>query len=658
MISEFSLENFKAFADAQSIPIKPITLIYGENSSGKSSIIQALLMLKQTIEEKHHKDNKLLSRGGLVDLGSYREFVNSHNDSKEVLLDFFFKESETSKTSIKEMFLNDIQDRRRISDFDEIPENSIFIEDREVESGIKLFISKQAKTGGAFVRKIEVYFSSREPFVTYELLSQDESSTFTLKEINPKHHLLRELWKDKQEQLSELVFNEIKSALKRLYSTHIDNKAEVLERLQMLHNEASQALEKLENDLAMAKEIEKTIEHQIQALKSHTDNLEEKIKEAERDEAVLIESGANADTILSLQQELEDVKKQISDKELELSGTRKIISASETIDTANSDNQTQAIEDEIEELDALIKFWRNSQETSFEKYLNNLKRALNNSFKLVLENFSISFDNNSSKSLESYYFFRVYERFSASITLVESITSTCCSILEEMLESIDYLGPLREAPRRFYEAKQSTGSEVDKYGYSAIEQLYYGDSELKDTINDYFERFGIRYSIDAKSFQSYEAREFDLESLYAVRLIDGDTGIDVNISNVGFGISQVLPIIVKSLTSVNKLLLIEQPELHIHPKLQTELGELFVNCIESPRNNLFIIETHSEHLLLRLQTLISKGRIREDDVTIIYVDRKDKIAKCFPLRLDFEGDLIDDWPDDFFDERHKEIFSR
>jgi predicted ATPase len=147
-----------------------------------------------------------------------------------------------------------------------------------------------------------------------------------------------------------------------------------------------------------------------------------------------------------------------------------------------------------------------------------------------------------------------------------------------------------------------------------------------------------------------------ISDLFALRLVDKDTGVNVSIQDVGFGISQVLPIIVQSMLSRNSTLLIEQPEIHIHPRLQAELGSLLAECIKPPFENQFIIETHSEHLMLRLQKLIRKGKLKPEDISVIYVDRGTEGSKCLHLRLDEEGDFIDEWPDGFFEEDFNEIF--
>ena len=84
MFRKLSLENFKGFASEQTIELKPITLIYGANSSGKSSILQSLLLLKQTLEQSNDKSAILLSKGKYVDLGNYNDFINSHDTEKNL----------------------------------------------------------------------------------------------------------------------------------------------------------------------------------------------------------------------------------------------------------------------------------------------------------------------------------------------------------------------------------------------------------------------------------------------------------------------------------------------------------------------------------------------------------------------------------------------
>ena len=98
-----------------------------------------------------------------------------------------------------------------------------------------------------------------------------------------------------------------------------------------------------------------------------------------------------------------------------------------------------------------------------------------------------------------------------------------------------------------------------------------------------------------------------------MRLIDTrrKEHVSVALPDVGFGISQLLPFIVQSLVSEEQIISIEQPEVHVHPKLQADLGDLLAEAIKEPRQNQFIIETHSEHLILRLQRLVRKSSLNQ-----------------------------------------------
>jgi predicted ATPase len=151
-----------------------------------------------------------------------------------------------------------------------------------------------------------------------------------------------------------------------------------------------------------------------------------------------------------------------------------------------------------------------------------------------------------------------------------------------------------------------------------------------------------------------------------IRLVT-DAGIDLAITDVGYGISQILPIIVQSVMAKGKSILIEQPELHLHPAQQAELGDLFINAALGEQENAFLIETHSEHLLLRLMRRMREtvnGNLPEgippvspDDVSILYVQPTPKGSIVRILELDAEGQLLDPWPGGFFEEGFRERFA-
>ncbi|MBP7711459.1 MAG: AAA family ATPase [Gammaproteobacteria bacterium] len=126
--------------------------------------------------------------------------------------------------------------------------------------------------------------------------------------------------------------------------------------------------------------------------------------------------------------------------------------------------------------------------------------------------------------------------------------------------------------------------------------------------------------------------------------------------DVGIGISQVLPVLVLAYGSRGKLLAMEQPEIHLHPALQAELGDVFIEAALRERKNTFILETHSEHLILRLMRRIREGKISPNDVGVVFVEPLARGSRFIELRIDEEGDFIDEWPGGFFEESFHEKF--
>ena len=139
-----------------------------------------------------------------------------------------------------------------------------------------------------------------------------------------------------------------------------------------------------------------------------------------------------------------------------------------------------------------------------------------------------------------------------------------------------------------------------------------------------------------------------------LRLFDSLSGAGRSPNEVGTGTSQVLPIVATALGCERTVIAIEQPELHLHPKLQAELADLFLESALGERKNTFVLETHSEHLILRMLAGIRKGRVNPDDLAVLYVMPSAKGSKIFEMRVDQDGDFIDRWPGGFFEESYNE----
>ena len=124
--------------------------------------------------------------------------------------------------------------------------------------------------------------------------------------------------------------------------------------------------------------------------------------------------------------------------------------------------------------------------------------------------------------------------------------------------------------------------------------------------------------------------------------------LKLDITDVGFGISQVLPIIIQGFLSPQKsLTIIEQPEIHLHPTMQADLGDLFIDIVQKKQKKL-IIETHSEYLLRRIRRRISEGKIEAKDVSIcLFQSNKDGTGTVVEsLEIGEKGSFM--WPQDFY----------
>jgi predicted ATPase len=173
--------------------------------------------------------------------------------------------------------------------------------------------------------------------------------------------------------------------------------------------------------------------------------------------------------------------------------------------------------------------------------------------------------------------------------------------------------------------------------------------------------------VEAEAGRMKEAlRQSDIEKLRELVLVDRRTDTIVSHRDVGIGVSQVLPVLVAAYAYSNKILAMEQPEIHLHPALQSELADVFIASALGEQKNTFILETHSEHVMLRILRRIRETNegelpegmppVRPEDVSVLYVSptRSGATVTAIPIRKD--GEFAERWPQGFFDERAKELF--
>ena len=124
-------------------------------------------------------------------------------------------------------------------------------------------------------------------------------------------------------------------------------------------------------------------------------------------------------------------------------------------------------------------------------------------------------------------------------------------------------------------------------------------------------------------------------------------GVETSLSDVGFGISQFLPIIVADLQlPKSSTLFVAQPEIHLHPSVQSSFGDYLMTQIKTKDKN-YVIETHSEYLLNKIRLGIVKGDIKEGDVKILFVDNEGKYNIIHKIRFTKQGQILNA-PDNFF----------
>ncbi len=232
---------------------------------------------------------------------------------------------------------------------------------------------------------------------------------------------------------------------------------------------------------------------------------------------------------------------------------------------------------------------------------------------------------------------------------------------EGLMDSIYYLGPLREHPRREYHWGGANPDDVGQRGERTV------DAILAATRDD--QRRSLGYRKQRKPFQEMIAHwlnelglihEFRLEeiasgtNLYQATVKTSASSVPTSLTDVGFGVSQVLPaLVLLYYVPEGSTILMEQPEIHLHPAVQSGLADVMLN-VASARNVQIILESHSEHLMRRLQRRVAENEVSPDDVKLYFVSSTKGVAQASDLALNIWGE-IENWPENFFGDEMGEI---
>jgi predicted ATPase len=269
------------------------------------------------------------------------------------------------------------------------------------------------------------------------------------------------------------------------------------------------------------------------------------------------------------------------------------------------------------------------------------------------------------KGAQNVYMVREFTAFLTWLTVGPAL------LLRDQLRQMRYVGPLRRIPPRGFEVSLTKSDSAWSDGMAAWEALVTGSQDMVERVSDWMQspaKLGTGYAVTRKAFQEFDPNQSVPQPIGPIRkraqLVDG-AGLTLQPQDVGVGISQVLPVVVAAQDGSASVVCIEQPELHIHPAVQVGLGDLFIDGAVKQGLS-FLIETHSEHLVMRLQRRLREqaagelpegvGHISPADISFVYLDRSETgVVITAQIGLAEDGKFDSPWPNGFFSERATEV---
>lgn len=244
-----------------------------------------------------------------------------------------------------------------------------------------------------------------------------------------------------------------------------------------------------------------------------------------------------------------------------------------------------------------------------------------------------------------------------------SFLSDLEAAFEDQIDHIFYLGPLREHPQRDYLWARSRPRDVGLRGEKAIEAILAAtaDGEQRNRVRKgrlrpfqgmiayWLQQMGL-----IQDFKVVEIAPGSNRWQAKVQVRKG--GIEALLTDVGFGVSQVLPVVtLLQYVPEGSTVILEQPEIHLHPLAQAHLADVIL-AAALHRDVQVIVESHSEHLLLRLQRRVAEGAISNEDLKLYFCDAVNGASRLAPLRVDLFGS-IDNWPEHFMGDAFGETYA-
>ena len=592
-VCTFQIANFKAFGATQRMPLRPITLLYGTNSAGKSSILHALALAHHAIESGNLDTRRTRIGGESIDLGGFRQYVHRRDQDRQVELVFELDPDRHSGRMTEAL-----RSARRVAV--ELAVGGGFASERPVPSGDAA--REPDREGGVRLERFSVQADG------FPLLSMSVrgDGLFRLDRLDHGHPIFREA-------LREVL---------TLFTT-----------IQDVNQEDFNGLGEVLDDL-----VSGVTARQHGLFPRIEDKLEEPREDAGGNLLAISQGRRQQDlaqaTRLFLPRILHDLVEGISSiietavRDLVYLGPLRSYPPRHLAFSQHHDPNWLAggghawdVVRAREDVRARVNEWLGDE--------NRLKTP----YGLEILNF--------------------LPAMSMPEELSSKLEKTLHGLFNEFLSDLASEGPsilraAREAAREFTEQK------IEDEGITL------GDNDMENIVGSRIDTEHIFKRWIDEIVESYP------DGLQDLILVDKRSGTEVSHRDVGIGVSQVLPVLVSAYASSGKLIAIEQPEIHLHPALQAELGDVFLESALGAGGNTLVIESHSEHLLLRIMRRMretSAGNLPDgipevhpEDVMVLFVEPDGEQSLIREMPLNEHGELVKAWPGGFFEEGLREIF--
>lgn len=258
-------------------------------------------------------------------------------------------------------------------------------------------------------------------------------------------------------------------------------------------------------------------------------------------------------------------------------------------------------------------------------------------------------DYNENKSVLYSWILNNKEHINEKITFKGFITEKYP--LEKIKIKTDYIGPFRKLPQRGHQYEPNLNPNkfgyFGEWSYNLLLDSFFNNEELFKLVSNWYrEKFdGWELNINSKT-----------KPFYQIELSNGVSSI--NIKDVGQGMSQVLPLIIRANKKAieETLIIIEQPELHLHPGAHGDIAQLFTESYIKDKNKRYLIETHSQNFILRIRRLIAQKKIDKDSVALYYVNSQNEESSLDKIEINDKGE-VSEWPSGIFSETLDEVIA-